>query len=219
MDNQEKKLVTEIPKNVDEFIARQMEAATSNPECGTSHYNLGIGFLGKKMYEQALEAFHKALDCSPNLAEAYVQIGGIRLAQGDIDGCLHYNRMAIKSRAAFAIGHGNIGYCLMQKGEVDEAIRYLQKALAYNSSFIQAYTTLASAYFMKGLIDESIAACNKALSLSPDFAVAHNNLALAYLEKEELDKAGFHCQKAQELGFDVAPGLIAEIEKLQGPAE
>ncbi len=200
------------PKNVEEFIARQRMAIASNPDCGTSHYNLAIGLLGQKKYEEAEKELQEAIHCSPTLAEAYVQLGGIRLQRGDLDGCLEYNQRAIKARAGFSEGYGNIGFVQLQKGNVDEAIAALRKAIAFNANFIQAYATLANAYLMKGLIDESIEAGIKVLELEPNFAVAHNNLAIAYLEKGEHELAATHIDKAVQLGYEVAPEILQEIE-------
>ena len=84
-------------KDVQEFIARQRAAIAANPECGTSHYNLAIGLLGLKKYEEAQKELYAAIECSPNLAEAYVQLGGICLQRGDIEGCLKFNKLAIKA--------------------------------------------------------------------------------------------------------------------------
>jgi len=88
-------------KNADEFIEKQRAAVASNPECGTSRYNLGVGLLGQGKIDEAEQAFYDAIDCSPNLAEAYVQLGGICLRRGDMDGCLEFNQRAVKSRAGF----------------------------------------------------------------------------------------------------------------------
>lgn len=198
--------------NAEEYIARQRDAIASNPECGTSHYNLAVALLGIEKYDEAENELNAAIDCSPNLAEAYVQLGGLCLQRGDLDACLAYNKHAIKVRAGFSEGHGNIGFVHLQMGNVDEAIKSLQKAITYNSKFLQAYATLANAYLMKGLIKESIVTNLKVLKLEPSFAIAHNNLAIAYLENEEYDMAVKHCDKAIELGYEVAPEILKEIE-------
>lgn len=199
-------------RNVDEYIAHQRAAIGANPDCGTSHYNLAVGLLGLKKYEEAEKEFFAALECSPSLAEAYVQLGGICLQRGDLDGCLKYNKHAVRSRAGFSEGYGNIGFVYLQKGNIDEAITALEKAIRWNANFLQAYTTLANAYLMKGMIDESIETSLKVLDLEPDFAIAHNNLAIAYLEKGENDLAVKHVDKAVELGYEVAPEILKEVE-------
>ncbi|MBU4344074.1 MAG: tetratricopeptide repeat protein [Desulfobacteraceae bacterium] len=199
-------------KNAKEYIANLRSAIASNSECGTSHYNLAVALLGIKEYEEAENELHAAIDCSPNLAEAFVQLGGFCLQRDDLDGCLEYNKHATKVRAGFSEGYGNIGFVHLQMGNVDEAITSLQKAIVYNSKFLQAYATLANAYLMKGLVKESIITNLKVLKLEPNFAVAHNNLTIAYLENEEYDMAVKHCDKAIDLGYEVAPEILKEIE-------
>ena len=202
----------EKAKNVEEYIAIQRAATAMNPECGTSHYNLAIGLLGQRKFEEAEKELFEAVENSPTLAEAYVQLGGICLSKGDLDGCLNYNIQATKSRAGFAEGYGNIGFVHLQKGEMDEAIKNLQKAIVHNTNFLQAYATLANAYLMKGLVEESIATNQKALKMEPDFAIAHYNLAIAYLEKGESAKAVEHFDRAKELGYEGAPEIAREID-------
>lgn len=205
----------DIPKNVDEYIARYRAAVASNPDCGNSHYNLAVGLLGQRKFGEAEQEFHKAIDCSPTLAEAYVQLGGIALQRGDLDACLDFNKRATQCRAGFAEGFANIGFIHIQKGEAEEAIRVLKKAIQYNPRFVQAFATLANAYLMSGLVDESIEANKKVLELQPDFAVAHNNLAIAYLERGDADLAVEHFDQAKSLGYAVAPEIEREIEALR----
>lgn len=200
-------------KTVDQYIEEQRFAIMSNPECGMSHYNLATALLGLRRFEEAEEELKEAIRCSPTLAEAYVQLGGIQLQRGDIDGCLAYNQQSVKVRAAFAEGHGNIGFVQLQKGNVEEAIAALKKAIKYNSRFIQAHATLANAYLFAGQVDKSIEAGVTALEIDENFAVVHNNLAIAYLEKGDSAKAAHHCRRARELGYEVAPEIVAEIEK------
>lgn len=199
-------------KNVQEFIANQRAAIASNPDCGVSHYNLGVALMGQKKYDEAEKAFIKAIECSTNLAEAYVQLGGICLHRGDLDKCLEYNKLAVKARPGFSEGYGNIGFVELQKGHVDEAISALEKATYFNFRFVQALTTLANAYLMKGRIDDSIKTNLKVIKLQPEFAPAHNNLAIAYLEKGEFALAATHCDKAVGLGYAVDPTIRAEID-------
>ena len=60
-------------KNVDEYIAKQRAAIASNPDCGTSHYNLAVALLGQQKYDEAEKELQEAVSCSPTLAEAYVR--------------------------------------------------------------------------------------------------------------------------------------------------
>ncbi|PIE70816.1 MAG: hypothetical protein CSA22_05305 [Deltaproteobacteria bacterium] len=202
-------------QNAQEYINRLRGQLTSNPNCGTTHFNLGVALMGLQQYDEAEKAFFEAIDCSPSLAEAYVQLGGICLHRNDVEGCLSFNQRATKARAGFSIGFGNIGFLELQRGNVEPAIKALQKAISFNSKFVQAYTTLGSAYLMQGLVDEAIAAHKKALSIEPDFPIAYNNLAIALLEKGDTAGAVESFDKAVSLGYAPEPGLASEIDAVR----
>ncbi|RLB98308.1 MAG: hypothetical protein DRH34_14000, partial [Deltaproteobacteria bacterium] len=196
-------------------------ALARNNECGTTHYNLAVALMGKQEFVEAENELHEAIDCSPSLAEAYVLLGGICLQRKDLEGCYRFNQRAVKARAGFAEGYGNMAFVLLQlvdgkdaredEEKIDKAIKNLKKAIIHNKNFVQAYTTLGTAYFMKGLVQEGIKANLEAIKIQPEFPVAHNNLAVAYLEIEDFDKAIVHCDKAEELGFEVAQELKDEL--------
>ncbi|WDP92086.1 MAG: tetratricopeptide repeat protein [Desulfobacter sp.] len=210
-----------LPKNADEHIANLRNALVQNNECGTTHYNLAVALLGKQEFAEAEKSLHDAIDCSPSLAEAYVQLGGICLQRGDLEGCYRFNLQATRARAGFAEGYANMAFVMLQlidgkdekeDGEkLDKAIKHLRKSIVHNKYFVQAYTTLGTAYFMKGLLDEAIKANEEALQIVAEFPIAHNNLAVAYLEKENYAKALEHCDKAVELGYEVAQDLLDEL--------
>ncbi len=210
-----------LPNNVDEQIASLRLALSKNTECGTTHYNLAVALMGKQEYVEAENELHEAIDCSPSLAEAYVLLGGICLQRKDLEGCYRYNQNAVKARAEFAEGYGNMAFVLLQlvdgkdpkedEEKVDKAIKNLKKAIIHNKHFVQAYATLGTAYFMKGLVQEGIKANLEAIGVEPNFPIAHNNLAVAYLESEVYDRSIIHCDQAVALGFDVAQQLIDEL--------
>ena len=208
-------------KNADEHIVQLKNALLKNEECGTTHYNLAVAFMGKQDYVEAEKELYDAIDCSPTLAEAYVLLGGICLQRKDLEGCYRFNQRATKARAGFAEGYGNMAFVLLQlidgkdskedEEKMDKAIKNLKKAIIHNKNFVQAYATLGTAYFMKGLIPEGIKANLEAIQIQPEFPVAHNNLAVAYLENKEFEKAVEHCDKAEKFGFEVAQELKDEL--------
>lgn len=202
---------TPLYKDAAEKIAELRQALAGNSECGTNHYNLGVALMGAQQFAEAEQALYRAIECSPTLAEAYAQIGGLRLREGDLEGCLDWNRRAVKARPGFSEGYGNIGFVELQRGNVDAAIAALEKAVHFNFRFVQAMTTLANAYLMAGRVEDSIATNLKVIQLQPNFAVAHNNLAIAYLEQGDFAKAEKHMRLAEENGYAVADPIRRDI--------
>ncbi len=200
-------------KNAEEYLRLQQQAVASNSQCGTSHYNLAVALIGIKKFDEAEKELLEAIECSPGLAEAYVQMGGLSLKKGELENCIDWNKRAIDARPGFSEGWSNIGFIHLQLGKINEAIKALEKATKFNFRFVQAFTTLANAYLMNGEIEKSIETNLQALKISPDFAVAHNNLAIAYLENSQLELAVRHAHKAKSLGYEVAPEIMKELER------
>ncbi|MEW6109597.1 MAG: SPOR domain-containing protein [Nitrospirota bacterium] len=50
-----------------------------NPDSATAYYNLGTAFFTAKKYEEAREAFFRAVDINPDYAEPYYGLGAIYL--------------------------------------------------------------------------------------------------------------------------------------------
>lgn len=198
--------------NVDEYIADlQAEIAASEGKCANHHYNLGVALLSKQDFEGAEECFLEALRQSQHMAEALVQLGGICLHRGDLDGCLRYNEEAAQCRAKFPVPWGNIGFVHLQRGEVDKAIKALKKALGWDPNFLQAKATLGSACFMSGEYTEAERLSAEVVASQPAFGPAWNNLALAQFELNKVEKARESANRALECGYDVEKGFLREL--------
>ncbi|MBU1247304.1 MAG: tetratricopeptide repeat protein [Proteobacteria bacterium] len=198
--------------NVDEYIDDLKSALAKNKECGNTLYNLGVAYISKREFMEAERYLREAVEASPKMAEANVQLGGIAMQRGDLEGCLNFNILATQQRPFFAVPWGNIGFCQLQMGEVDKAESSLKRALKYDKGFLQALATLGSVYITRGEYDEAMVHLEKAVSLESMFGPAWNNLALVYAEKGEWSKAKNAIEQATASGYEVPEELIKEIE-------
>jgi Flp pilus assembly protein TadD len=202
--------------DLDEYIADLKEEISQNEQCATHYYNLGLALLTKRDFVAAEEAFLNAVRNSPRLAEAYVQLGGICLERGDLDGCLRYNQEASQCRAKFPVPWSNIAFVHLQRGEPDKAITALRKALKWDPKFVQAKNALATAYYMKGEFEACENICNELLKEQPGFAPAWNNLALARFDRGNYAGATEAAEKARELGYEVPEAFLEELRAAAG---
>lgn len=198
--------------DLDEYIADLKAEIAGNEQCANHHYNLGLALLSKRDFVAAEEAFLNAVRNSPHLAEAYVQLGGICLERGDLEGCLRYNEEAANCRAKFPVPWSNIGFVHLQRGEPEEAIKALKKALKWDPDFIQAMATMGAAYYMQGDYEASIQISREAIKREPGFGPAFNNLALAHFERGEFAQAVQFADQAAACGFEVRPEFLKDLE-------
>ncbi|MFI3272700.1 MAG: tetratricopeptide repeat protein [Pseudomonadota bacterium] len=198
--------------DLDEYIADLRQEISQVENCANHQYALGMALLTKRDWVGAEEAFLAAVRNSPRLAEGYVQLGGICLQQGDLEGCLRYNEEAAQCRAKFPVPWSNIGFVHLQRGEPEKAISALNKALKWDPEFIQAMATLGAAHYMNGNYEACIKVSNQAITKYEGFAPAYNNLALAYCELGDMPKAIENVDLAIKHGFDVRPEFLKELE-------
>ncbi len=203
-------------QRLEQRIEELKASLQKNAECGNTHYNLGVAYLGKREFRDAEAHFREAITHSPKMVEAYVQLGGIAMQRGDLEGCLNFNYQATELRPMFATPWGNIGFVLLQQGEFGKAAKVLEKAVKIDPEFIQAIANLGSAYLGEGDLERCIATSLKAVEKEPMFGPAYNNLALAYLESGDKEKAIEYFDKAVSTGFEPHPAFAQEIEGLRG---
>jgi tetratricopeptide (TPR) repeat protein len=199
-------------RNVDEYIQEQKSHLQKNPECANTLYNLGMGYLTKRMFKEAEEAFLKSVECSSKMAEAYVQLGGIAMQRGDMDGCLRYNMLAHEAQPFFAVPHANMGFVLMQKGDLDKAHKHFKKAIQIDPKFVQAHGNMGNCLYMMGQTEDAEKSLLKAVEIEPNFGPAWNTLALVALDAKDFAKAAEYADKAAASGYQVAPEIIDEIK-------
>ena len=129
-------------ENLDEYIADLRAALSQNDGCANHHYNLGVACSARATLWRRKNRFSPRPQFVPS-CRSYVQLGGICLQRGDLEGCLRYNEEAANCRAKFPVPWSNIGFVHLQRGEPEKAISALQKALKWDAEFIQAMATLA----------------------------------------------------------------------------
>lgn len=144
---------------------------------------LGDLFLSspRRLYDQAIEAYQRAIAIRPHFADAHVGLGDARAAKGDHEGAIgHYQRALsldpLNARVHFALG--KIYY--NEKGLYYEAVGAYKKAIELDQHFLDARMGLGEIYEEKGLYRDAIAEYRKVIEVDPKHTGAHYNLALAY---------------------------------------
>ena len=72
------------PQGSEEFIAEQKRILAEDPECANSHYNLGVEYMKKGEFDEAIEAFNEAIANSARMFEGWVNLGYIYFKQQSV---------------------------------------------------------------------------------------------------------------------------------------
>src|SRR5438876_211277 len=187
--------------------AAQFRAATQvDPSLADPYKALGDLFMSspRRLYDQAIEAYEKAVVLRPHYAEAQVGLGDARAAKGDNEGAIaHYQKALsldpLNARVHFALG--KIYYT--EKGLYYEAVNSYKKAVDLDPYFLDARMGLGEIYEEKGLYKDAIAEYRKVIETDAKHAGARYNLALAY-EKVDPKEAITQWERYIDLASQVA---------------
>ena len=143
----------------------------------------------RRLYDQAIEAYQRALAQRPHYAEAHVGLGDARAAKGEHEAAIgHYQRALafdpLNARVHFSLA--KIYY--NEKGLYYEAVTAYKKAIELDQYFLEARMGLGEMYEEKGLYKDAIVEYRKVIEADAKHTAAHYNLALAY-EKIDVKEA------------------------------
>jgi superkiller protein 3 len=148
---------------------------------------LGDIFLSspRRLFDQAIEAYQRAITLRPHYADAHVGLGDAKAAKGEHEAAIaHYQKALsldpLNARVQFALG--KIYYS--EKGLYYEAVTAYKKAIELDQYFLEARMGLGEMYEEKGLYKDAVAEYKKVIEVEPKHTAAHYNLAMAY---EKLD--------------------------------
>jgi tetratricopeptide (TPR) repeat protein len=188
-----------------------------------AYNNLGRAYLSKKMVDEAIAEFKKALTISPHYLDGHYNLSLAYDRKGMLDEAIAENLKAIAINPNDAEAHNNLGVIYEKKGMHEKAITEYRKAIAINPRLKQAHLnlkriqsiemslekatpreaetffTLGSEYAKKSMWNEAESAYRKALDINPNYERAYINLGNVYLSKGEIDKALIAYEKTLSL--------------------
>lgn len=164
--------------------AAQFRASTQlDPAYPEPYKALGDLFLSapRRLFDQAVEAYSKAIDLRPFYADAHVGLGDARAAKGDVDGAIAGYQKAltfdpVNPRVYLSLG--KIYYS--EKGLYYESVSAYKKAIDLDARSVEARMGLGEVYEDKGLYKEAIEEYRKVIDLDGKHTGAMYNLAVVY---------------------------------------
>ena len=182
------------------YIKFLKERLAFEPLSATLHYNLGLAFTHRGLVAEAVSEFKQAVECDPNLAEAYVNLGGL-YADAEPAKSIEANMKALEINPDLGPAHSNLAFNYLRNGEPEKAIAHAKRALELMPGSPKAYQLLAAAYLESGRAEASAELSMRMIESDRSSAVVHFNLAVALRALGRDIEADEHAFKAQQLGY------------------
>jgi len=135
----------------------------------------------RRLFEEAIKAYAKAIDLRPFYADAHVGLGDALAAKGDVDAAVAAYQRGIEHNPMNARVHVSLGKIYYaEKGLYYESVTAYKKAIDLDPGYLDARMGLAEVYEDKGLYKEAIEEYRKVVDADAKNTGALYNLALVY---------------------------------------
>jgi tetratricopeptide (TPR) repeat protein/TolB-like protein len=174
----------------------QLDAAYPEP-----YKALGDLFLAapRRLFDQAVEAYNKAIELRPFYADAHVGLGDARAAKGEVDGAITAYQKALVFNPVNPKVHMSLGKIYYaEKGLYYESVNAYKRAIEFDPQLVEARMGLGEVYEEKGLYKEAIEEYKRVLEADDKHTGALYNLALVY-EKVDPREAIIHWERYIQL--------------------
>jgi tetratricopeptide (TPR) repeat protein len=166
-------------------------SAQLDPTYAEPYKSLGDLYLTapRRLFEEAVKAYSKAIEVRPFYAEAHVGLGDALAAKGEVDKAIASYQRGIEHNPMNAKVHVSLGKIYYgEKGLYYESVTAYKKAIDLDPGYLDARMGLAEVYEDKGLYKEAIEEYRRVVEADAKNTGALYNLALVY-EKVDAKEA------------------------------
>ena len=93
----------------------------------TFHNNLAMSFYQKKLYDQAVREYQRAIQLNPELVVIRNNLSMVYLEQGNYAGAIQESKRALELNPDNATSYNNIGMAYFREGDFPAAEKYWQE--------------------------------------------------------------------------------------------
>jgi Flp pilus assembly protein TadD len=152
----------------DAALARYNEALefAEDGEDSEVFFNMGIAYKAKGELAKAAAEYERALELTPQYAEALNNLGNIRKDQKKYDEAIAHLESSIKVFPGNPKTHNNLGTVYAIKGDVNKAALYFAKAAHLQPTYFEARQNLGIAYMQQGRLDVAEKELSEAVTMA-----------------------------------------------------
>ena len=170
-------------------------------------FTYGVAMFQHGYLDQAAVSFQQVIATKPNDADAYYNLGTLRLGQNDFAQARQYLEQTLQLKPKYPEAWNNLGMIAAQLGHPDEAIRDFQKSLAQRPQYVTALLNLGNVYRRERDFESAMKCFDQAIRLQPDDAEVNYSFGMLYAQQGQLEQASTFLERAIALRADYAEAL------------
>jgi tetratricopeptide (TPR) repeat protein/TolB-like protein len=128
-----------VPQDTDEALRIFTQMATLYPKEKNSHYGLGLTYLWKRLYRQAIEELGRALELDPYDGKTMSLIAWAYWKQGDDKTAFEYLRKQFAASPSNGSARTLMASIFLEQGKIDEALAKCQEAFEVEPDLSPSY--------------------------------------------------------------------------------
>jgi tetratricopeptide (TPR) repeat protein len=140
----------------------------------------GIGLFLQGDLQGAEAAFRKATQADPQNPDGWVNIGRVRVQEGDTEGGIKVLQKALALKPGLARANFLYAHALREEGKFDEAAMRLKSVLEQYPQDRVVRNELGRVYFLQKRYTDAVKQFEYTLTIDPEDLQAHYNLMLCY---------------------------------------
>lgn len=156
-----------VEKDAQKRFRLLKQLAEKYPKEERVHYDLAAYFRGKKMFQEALEEYQKALELDPSYGYALNDLGYLYSDMGNYEKAIE----CFKKYAALSPEDANpldsMAELYFRMGRLDEAIAEYKKALKIKADFSTSYWRIGYIFALNGNYSEALRWVDQFIPLAP----------------------------------------------------
>ena len=170
-------------------------------------FTYGVAMFQHGYLNQAAASFLQVIATNPGNADAYYNLGTLRLGQNDFAQARQYFEEALRRKPEYPEAWNNLGMMAAQLGRPDEAIRDFQKSLELRPEYVTALLNLGNVYRRQRAFDDAQKCFEQAIRQEPENPEVNYSRGMLYAQQGQLEQAKESLQKAISLRPDYAEAL------------
>jgi Flp pilus assembly protein TadD len=179
----------------------------------------GIGLFLQGDFTGAAAAFQKITEIDPKNPDGWVNIGRVRVQEGNLGAAREVLNRALALNPHLARAHFFYARVLRAEGKYDEAISHLREVLAQYPRDRVVHDDLGRTLFLQRRYDDAIKEFEATLGIDPEDLEANYNLMLCYTGVGKPDRAADFQKRYLRFKADEAAQALTGPYRLTHPED